>query len=125
MHYKALDNSLYCLDDDSFVHLLPAGSVPITDEEAEAIRAANTPPLAAPQSVTKFQAKAALFGAGLLDQVEAYMVLPDTPAITKLAWTETLHFERASPTVAGLAALLGLTPGQVDDLFVTASGISA
>jgi hypothetical protein len=43
MHYKAPDNSLHFLDDDSFVHLLPAGSVPITDEEAEAIRVANTP----------------------------------------------------------------------------------
>lgn len=43
MHYKAPDNSLHFLDDDLFVHLLPTGSVLITDEEAEAIRAANTP----------------------------------------------------------------------------------
>jgi len=38
MHYKAPDNSLHFLDDDAFVHLLPAGSVPITDEEAEALK---------------------------------------------------------------------------------------
>jgi len=38
MHYKAPDNSLHFLDDDSFVHLLPAGSVPITDAEADALR---------------------------------------------------------------------------------------
>jgi hypothetical protein len=38
MHYKAPDNSVYFLDDDSFVHLLPAGSIQITDEEAEALR---------------------------------------------------------------------------------------
>jgi hypothetical protein len=37
-HHKAPDNSVHFLDDDSFVHLLPAGSVPITDEEAEALR---------------------------------------------------------------------------------------
>jgi hypothetical protein len=37
-HYKAPDNSVHFLDDDSFVYLLPAGSVPITDEEAEALR---------------------------------------------------------------------------------------
>jgi hypothetical protein len=42
-HYKAPDNSLHFLDDDSFVHLLPAGSVQITDEEAEALRPAHTP----------------------------------------------------------------------------------
>jgi hypothetical protein len=75
--------------------------------------------------VTRFQAKAALLGAGLLEQVEAYMALPDTPMVTKLAWTDTQDFERASPTVAGLSALLGLTSEQVDELFVTASGISA
>ena len=38
MHYKAPDNSVHFLDDDAFAHLLPAGSVPITDEEAEALR---------------------------------------------------------------------------------------
>jgi hypothetical protein len=38
MHYKAPDNSLHFLDDDSFAHLLPAGSVAITDAEAEALR---------------------------------------------------------------------------------------
>jgi len=38
MNYKAPDNSLHFLDDDSFAHLLPEGSVPITDEEAEALR---------------------------------------------------------------------------------------
>jgi hypothetical protein len=37
-HYKAPDNSLHFLHDDAFVHLLPAGSVAITDEEAEALR---------------------------------------------------------------------------------------
>lgn len=84
------------------------------------------PPVAGPPTrVTKFQAKAALLGAGLLAQVEAYMADPGTPAITKLAWTETLHFERSSPTVAGLAALLGLTEAQVDTLFLTASQIEA
>lgn len=38
MHYKAPDNSIHFLDDDSFAHLLPVGSVAITDEEAEALR---------------------------------------------------------------------------------------
>jgi hypothetical protein len=41
MHYKSPNNSVHFLDDDSFVHLLPAGSVLITDEEAATIRAAT------------------------------------------------------------------------------------
>jgi hypothetical protein len=36
-HYKAPDNSLHAIEPE-FAHLLPAGSVPITDEEAEALR---------------------------------------------------------------------------------------
>lgn len=36
-HYKAPDNSLHFLDDDSFSHLLPAGSIQITDEEYSAL----------------------------------------------------------------------------------------
>ena len=40
MHYKAPDNSLHFLDSAEFEYLLPAGSVPISNEEAEQIRAA-------------------------------------------------------------------------------------
>ena len=43
MHYKALDNSLHFLDDDSFAHVLPAGSIAITDAEAEALRPVPPP----------------------------------------------------------------------------------
>jgi len=37
MHYKAPDNSLHFIEPE-FVHLLPTGSVQITDEEAEKMR---------------------------------------------------------------------------------------
>jgi hypothetical protein len=40
MHYKSPNNSVHFLDDDSFAHLLPTGSVQITNEEAATIRAA-------------------------------------------------------------------------------------
>jgi len=124
MIYKAPDNSLHVIEPE-FAYMLPIGSVSITEAEAETIRAANIQSPAVPQRVTRFQAKAALLGAGLLAQVDAYMALPDTPMVTKLAWTETQDFERGSPTVAGLSALLGLTSEQVDALFITASGITA
>lgn len=38
MHYKAPDNSVHFLDAEAHEYLLPAGSVQITDEEAEALR---------------------------------------------------------------------------------------
>jgi len=40
MHYKAPDNSLHFLDSQEYEYLLPADSVQITDEEADAIREA-------------------------------------------------------------------------------------
>ena len=40
-HYKAPDNSLHCIDSQTFENMLPAGSVRITDAEAAAIRAAQ------------------------------------------------------------------------------------
>jgi len=43
MHYKAPDNSVHFLDDDNFLQLLPAGSVPITAEEAEALKPVHVP----------------------------------------------------------------------------------
>ena len=38
MNYKAPDNSIHFLDSAEFEYLLPAGSVQITDAEAEALR---------------------------------------------------------------------------------------
>lgn len=43
-HYKTLDNSLHFID-SAFESMLPAGSVQITDAEADTIRAANAPVL--------------------------------------------------------------------------------
>lgn len=37
MYYKAPDNSLHFIEPE-YAHLLPEGSVPITDKEAEALR---------------------------------------------------------------------------------------
>jgi hypothetical protein len=42
-HYKAPDNSIHFLDSADYEYLLPAGSVQITDEEAEALRPVYTP----------------------------------------------------------------------------------
>ena len=45
MYYKAPNNSLHFLDSADHEHLLPSGSVQITNEEAAAIRAVNAPVL--------------------------------------------------------------------------------
>lgn len=45
MHYKSLDNQLHFIDSAEYEHLLPSGSVQITDAEAATLRAANAPVL--------------------------------------------------------------------------------
>lgn len=78
-----------------------------------------------PQSVTRFQALAALHLSGHLQSVKAIMAAPETPVMAKLAWDNALSFERSSPTLAGLATALGLTDADLDALFTAAAGISA
>jgi len=78
-----------------------------------------------PFSVSRFQARAALHLAGLLDDVEALMAAPDTPALAKLAWADAQEFKRNSPTMLAMAAELGLTETQLDELFTVAAGIEA
>lgn len=82
-------------------------------------------PTAVPQVVSRFQARAALHMAGLLDDVEAMMALPETPVLAKLAWADAQEFKRNSPSLLGIAGALGLTEQQIDDLFTTAAGIEA
>lgn len=74
-------------------------------------------------TVSRFQAKAALLQAGLLDQVEAAVANADP--ITQLAWAEALGFERQSPAILGIAQTLGWTAEQLDGLFSQAVRIRA
>ena len=78
-----------------------------------------------PASVTRFQARAALYQAGLLDMIEGYMALETTSRMEKLAWNDALEFNRNSPLMAGLCQSFGLTTEQVDNLFRLASTIQA
>lgn len=77
-----------------------------------------------PQSVSMFQARTALRRAGLLAAVEAAVAASADPEIQD-AWEYGTELHRASRTVAALAAQIGLTDAQVDDLFRVAATITA
>ena len=68
MHYKALDNSLHFIDSTEYEHLLPAGSVQITNEEAATIRAATQ---AAAQAARTYSEKRAAEYPPIGDQLDA------------------------------------------------------
>ena len=75
-------------------------------------------------TATRFQAKAAMDDAGLLDQVEAYMSGEDVPRRVKLAWQEA-SFRRGSKMVNDIGSELGLSEEEMDDLFKAAREIEA
>lgn len=80
-------------------------------------------PAPVPRSVTRFQALAALDGARLLDDIEAWIARPDTPRIVRLAWQNAQSFERSSPALHHIATVFGLTDEQLDQLFIAADRI--
>lgn len=82
-----------------------------------------SPPVQVPYTVTPFQAKAAMLQAGIYQSVLDIIDNPSTSELTKLAWNNVTEFTRDSPLLNGIAATLGLTQEQVDELFITASQI--
>jgi len=79
---------------------------------------------AAIQPITRAQAKAALIITGLIAQVQpAIDAIPDPlqRALAQNDWDERLHFERSNPTLSAMAAALGMTDAQLDDLFALAA----
>ena len=100
----------YDWDGSQWVHTPPDPAEVLAAERADMV-------------VSRFQARAALHAAGLLPQAEAAVSQAD--ALTRIAWADAVVFQRTSPTIAAMAATLGLTETQVDDLFRAAMGVKA
>lgn len=78
---------------------------------------------AKPKEVTMRQARLALLQGGLLDQVTAAVVaLPgDAGKAAQVEWEYSNSLKRTQPLVTQLAAVVGLTSAQVDNLFAVAA----
>lgn len=84
-----------------------------------------TQPIApVPESVSRFQARAALWQMGFLDEVEDYMALETTDMMAKLAWRDAQDFRIDSVFVLTIAPLLGFSDAQLADMFRFASTIT-
>ena len=68
-----------------------------------------------PQQVTMRQARLALLGAGLLDDVE--MVIAAAGRAAQLEWEYAAVVERSNPAVAAVQQQQALTDTYIDDLF--------
>lgn len=89
------------------------------------VRAMTDDELAAqvPTSVTMRQARLALLGAGILDEVDdAIDGLPDSHrAAAKIEWEYALDVRRDNPLLEMLMPMLGVSSDDADTLFIEAS----
>jgi hypothetical protein len=79
----------------------------------------QTQSVVVPAVVSPRQARLALHQANLLDEVETVIAAADKG--TQLAWEYAIEFRRNDALVNGLGQQIGLTSGQIDQLFITAS----
>lgn len=80
-----------------------------------------TMPEPVPEVISRFQARAALFQMGLLDDAEALVVSQGD--LAAMAWQDMFEFRRDSPLVNSVAPQLGLDEGALDNLFRLAATI--
>lgn len=130
---------MYQLINETSVRHLPSGTVfPLPPVESFGyeyqrwLDAGNVPepappppPPPVPQAVTMRQARLVLLGAGLLPQVEAAIdALPEPQkSAAKIEWEYSQEVQRYNGFVSQLAATLGFSESQLDELFITASGL--
>lgn len=76
---------------------------------------------AVPRSVSMRQARLALHGAGLLDDVEA--LIAQQPTAVQIEWNYATDVHRNRDLVLSLGAALQLSDAQIDALFVQARAI--
>ncbi|TLX65057.1 hypothetical protein DN820_01720 [Stutzerimonas nosocomialis] len=118
------------------------GFIPFTSRERgdnelvrvvyERLRAGEAGPIApyaggryVPPEVTMRQARLALLSAGLLSQVNQALagMAGDEGEAARIEWDYSSVMRRDKPFVQGIGAMLGLTPAQIDDLFIAAAAI--
>lgn len=78
-----------------------------------------------PESVTMRQARLAMLGAGILDEVGALIQqMPgDEGRAARIDWEYALDVRRDWPLIDGLGSQLGLTEQQIDELFIAAAAV--
>lgn len=81
------------------------------------------PPVPVPEAVTMRQARLALLGAGLLDNVTTAINALPSPLkeAAQIEWEYSNEVQRYNGFVEQLAPALSLTEGQLDDLFRAAA----
>ena len=118
-HYKDENNLVYAYEEDgSQDAYIPSHLIPITNEEADAIRA-NI--MLIPTVVSMRQARLALLQSGLLETVNTAIAAGGEA--DKITWEYATEVNRTDALVSNMAAALGLTEAQLDQLFTLAASL--
>lgn len=102
---------------------IPAADSRIGDTwDGEAFTPAPPEPTPVPAAVTMRQARLALLGAGLLDDIDAAINALPSPQkeAARIEWEYSQEVQRHNGFVSILAPSLGLTEAQIDTLFIQA-----
>tara|TARA_R110000823_G_scaffold225669_3_gene353432 strand:- start:3694 stop:4068 length:375 start_codon:yes stop_codon:yes gene_type:complete len=111
---------------DAVLAQLQANGTVLVYMPGDALPPAPPPgPPAVPQAVTMRQARLALLGAGLLPAVNAALAALPEPQKTaaQITWEYSTEVQRGNGLVPQMAASLGMTPQQIDALFIAAAGL--
>lgn len=121
--YTSPENTVVAVFDEDGISRMSmlASAVP---KDAE-IQPYVAPPPSVPAAVTMRQARLALLGAGLLDDVEvAINGLPSPQKeAARIEWEYSQEVQRHNGFVSVLAPMLGMTEAQTDALFIAAAGL--
>lgn len=109
-------------DDPAYLEWLASDNAPTPigtlDNLKGVLTDAGVPPYL---SVTPRQARLALLGAGLLNQVET--AVTNAGGAAKITWDYATQIRRTDPLVTTLGATLGLSDAQIDALFEQAAAL--
>lgn len=92
---------------------------PVTDAHLQAFNETMRAEVVIP-AITRAQGRLTLHRAGLLEQAEAVISGADIEA--RIWYEDAQHWERDHPVVIAMGAAMGLTPEQIDQLFLAAGG---
>lgn len=129
--YKQVTNDIIIrLEDGAFIPMDPANAdytaVLEWISQGNTIEPVDVPMPSAPSSVTMRQARLALLQYGLLDLVDQSIAqIPDSTMRTaaKIDWEYAQTVDRDSLVTQQLAAMLGLSDGQLDQMFTLAASL--